>query len=91
MTTLKIYANNTEKMSDPDRYLPPPLEHFDRAAIQLDALYGSRFDSVALSPLARKELDRALRLIQWYRQAVICRFEETSDDTVTDLADKLVG
>ena len=44
------------------------------------ALYGYRFDELRLSPTARKAIDEAVRTIQWFEQAVMCRFAETPDE-----------
>lgn len=49
----------------------------DGTAVSIGAaLYGQRFDEIKLSPTAREAIAEAVRTVQWFEQAVMCRFAE---------------
>jgi len=43
---------------------------------------GYQFDDVEISLLARKELTKAVKLLRWYDEAILCRFKETPQELV---------
>ena len=72
MTAAKIYRDREEAVRDligsNDRY----------NLTQHSMVLGHRFSEVTLSPLARRDLERAQLLIEWY-ETVLCRLEPDSD------------
>ena len=45
-------------------------------------LLGGLYDDVEVSLLARKEVTKAVKLLRWYNEVVLCRFTEDPQELV---------
>ena len=72
----RVYNLTHQMIADPRRQLPE--EAGCKGVVVGTALWGESFDEIELDYYARKELLAALKLIEWYKEHLMCRLEENT-------------